>query len=126
IGISKPVEVEPSVPKPTPKKLKTHGEWWIYDDDVSKSTKARVHRGTCIYCNHGKGVNPEKPVEGDRKWRGPYPLWREAWKAAQKLGRAETTFCKKCCGKLNEIVQKDSSLQVVGLIDAEKLKQSNK
>ncbi|MGD8546228.1 MAG: hypothetical protein PVH12_08655 [Candidatus Bathyarchaeota archaeon] len=123
--VPKPSLPRTSVPKPSVPKLETLGEWWVYDNWAAKATKARVHRGTCTYCNHGKGINPKKTTEQDRKWRGPYPTWREAWKVAQKLRRKETTFCKKCCGKLIEITQKRGDLKILGLMnDADKMKQS--
>ncbi len=92
---------EPDVPKP-----KTLGEWWVYDDWAAKPTRAKVHKATCSYCNHGKGVNPDKTPEGDRTWRGPYLTWRKAWKSAQQLEREDTAFCKKCCNGLDEITEK--------------------
>jgi hypothetical protein len=110
VDISKPSLSKPSMPEPSIPKLKTLGEWWVYDDWAVKPSRARVHKGTCFYCNHGKGVNPDKTVEGDRRWRGPYPTWRKAWKATQKLEREDTAFCKKCCRELNDITNKQSAV----------------
>ena len=34
-------------------------DYWIYENWTATS-KAKVHKGTCPYCNHGEGTNKPK------------------------------------------------------------------
>lgn len=100
--ISKPKTPKSNASKP---KKKPSGEWWVYENLTTKPMRVKVHRGICSYCNHGKGTNPSNTVQADRKWSGPYPTWKKAWKAAQQLEQPDTAFCKKCCKKFDKLVK---------------------
>lgn len=100
------VNISPPNARKSEKKIP--GEWWVYENWTVKPTRARVHKAVCSYCNHGSGIHPNKTGEGKMKWWGPYSTWRKAWKVAQRLGREDAAFCKKCCKQSNETEDKTS------------------
>lgn len=100
------VEISASPMRKPKKNART--EWWVYENWAATPERVRIHRGTCRYCNHGSGINPNETANKNMKWWGPYSTWRKAWKVAQQLGREDTAFCKKCCKQLNEIVEETS------------------
>jgi len=96
-----------STPKTRKRKKKnTRIEWWVYENWNTRPDRVRVHKGTCLYCNHGSGIHPNKTSEGNVQWWGPYSTRKKAWEIAEQLGRKDTAFCKKCCKDLNGIEEK--------------------
>jgi len=81
-------------------------EWWVYDNWSAKTTRARVHKATCLYCNYGLGVKESKTEEVNAKWWGSFDTWKSAWKTAERLERKDTDFCKNCCKQLSEVREK--------------------
>ena len=71
------------------------GEWWVYEN--FPVSRARVHKGECVFCKYGKGIHPNKEEGVNMKWWGPYPTKDWAWTVAQNLDRKDTDFCAFCC-----------------------------
>ena len=57
--------------------------------------RARVHKGSCSYCNDGKGVQVADSGRNG-KWRGPFVERKTAFDILAKLGRADAGACGKC------------------------------
>ena len=66
--------------------------FWVYEDDPTN--RARVHRGECRYCNHGKGT--QKGRRSDNRWHGPYATSADAFAAMRRLGKRDTGGCGVC------------------------------
>lgn len=58
------------------------GEWWVYED--FPVNRARVHRGECPFCKHGKGIHRNKEEGVNMKWHGAFLTRDEAWTFAQQ------------------------------------------
>jgi len=69
------------------------GEYWIYENSAQNS--ARIHKGSCRRCNHGKGIHPGSSNETGG-WHGPYADRDEAFQQAAALGRTKTRGCNVC------------------------------
>ncbi|MEL6259122.1 MAG: F0F1 ATP synthase subunit beta, partial [Pseudomonadota bacterium] len=67
--------------------------FWIYENFSSK--RARIHTGTCRYCNDGKGVGGD-PTNDDDKWHGPFADFASADAAAAALNQKDTRPCGVC------------------------------
>jgi hypothetical protein len=66
---------------------------YVYENWVAEQ-KARVHLGSCAWCQDGRGCHGTTSGERGR-WLGPFPTFGEAWAAAQRTGRRPST-CKRC------------------------------
>lgn len=66
--------------------------YWVYEDDPT--SKARVHKGTCGYCNHGRGIRGSRL--SDNRWIGPFETEEEAIDKALRTGRSDVRRCKSC------------------------------
>lgn len=75
-------------------------DWWIYENWMVN--KAKVHRGNCSHCNHGKGQNKPKEEGEHGKWHGSYLTRDEAWESAKRLGQKNTGYCTFCCNWLEK------------------------
>ena len=71
----------------------SEGEFWVYEDDPTN--RARVHRGDCRFCNHGKGVRTERDL--NNRWHGPFSTCGDAFAAMRRLGKRDTGGCGACC-----------------------------
>ena len=60
--------------------------YWIYENRAASPHRAKIHLGSCMYCNDGRGVNPDRESSGDNdRWRGPFRTAEDAVEAAQGL-----------------------------------------
>lgn len=66
---------------------------WVYDNWTTD--RARVHRGDCADCNHGRG-KMARPSAQHGRWRGPFYDREEAFEFARGLTRSEVVACSKC------------------------------
>lgn len=66
--------------------------FWVYEDDPTN--RARVHRGDCRYCNHGKGTGAGRL--SDNRWHGPYATRADAFAAMRRLGKRDIGGCGIC------------------------------
>ena len=64
-------------------------EYWVYIDDPTDW--ARVHKGTCRYCNHGEGVKASRL--SNNRWEGPFDHPNEAAFAAGSFGKGDADTC---------------------------------
>ena len=70
--------------------------WWVYENwRAVTGGKARVHRGSCGYCNDGEGFQPQDSGKNG-KWHGPFDSKEQAFEYAKSLGRKTTDFCYRC------------------------------
>jgi F-type H+-transporting ATPase subunit beta len=66
--------------------------YWCYDNRVHRYT--RIHRGECVFCNHGEGFQTRREdVAGE--WLGPFASYATARDTAARTGR-EVSACKVC------------------------------
>ena len=70
--------------------------YWVYEDDPTNM--ARVHKGTCGYCNHGRGIKGNRLA--DNRWIGPFETESEAIERGRVTGRADVRGCKICLRSL--------------------------
>ncbi len=68
--------------------------FWVYENKIRN--RARIHTGTCRYCNHGKGVGGSPDNTSDDEWHGPFETFAKAEKAANGLGRKDVAACGVC------------------------------
>ena len=68
-------------------------DFWVYEHFSNK--RARIHTGTCRYCNHGKGVGGDQTNDDD-KWHGPFDTFAKAEKKAASLKQKDTRACGVC------------------------------
>jgi len=66
---------------------------WIYESFIAK--RARIHLGSCRYCNDGDGVGGNKDNDDD-KWHGPFDTFAEAESMAKSLNQKDTKPCGVC------------------------------
>ena len=60
--------------------------FWIYENWRATPHRAKIHLASCMYCNDGRGANPERESSGaNDRWRGPFRTVEEAVEAAQGL-----------------------------------------
>ena len=67
-------------------------EYWVYVDDPTDL--ARVHLGSCRYCNDGQGFKGSRLF--DNRWLGPYTDPDEAANAAVRERKRDTKPCGIC------------------------------
>ena len=66
--------------------------FYVYEDDPTN--RARVHRGGCRYCNHGKGTGAGRL--SDNRWHGPYATSADAFAIMRRLRKRDTGGCGTC------------------------------
>jgi len=64
---------------------------YVYENWTAED-KAVIHRGSCGYCNDGKGCHENPLGDLNGKWHGPFDSLKEAERGAAGMGRA----VKKC------------------------------
>ncbi len=74
----------PPPPPPPP-----NGDFWVYED--APASRARVHRGSCDYCNPGGQRN-----ESENRWYGPFPSREMAFVAMMAKGKRDARGCGVC------------------------------
>ena len=68
-------------------------DYWVYENWTCKT--ARIHKGPCSRCNHGKGTNkPKGDTNGE--WHGPYSTGSKAEAAAAEIGQPDSRWAE-CC-----------------------------
>lgn len=71
-------------------------ECWVYENwRAAPGGKARIHMGSCVFCNHGMGTGRGETGRNG-KWHGPYSSRQSAEAAAKALGRPLTDHCRIC------------------------------
>ena len=69
--------------------------YWLYVDDPTNW--ARIHIGSCRYCNHGKGVKATRLPYN--RWFGPFTL-EKAVEEARRENKRNTKGCGGCLPRL--------------------------
>ena len=69
------------------------GGYWVYED--RPTSRARVHEGTCRYCNHGEGMGRGR-IEAENEWYGPFVSREEAFRRAGATGQRDVRGCGVC------------------------------
>lgn len=64
----------------------------VYENWTVK--KARIHFGSCPYCNNCKGTHQDAGSKNGQ-WHGPFDTFQEAHKAAKETGQP-VSRCKVC------------------------------
>ena len=85
-----PATPGPGVP---PQRQTPSGGYWVYED--RPTSQARVHRGTCHYCNHGDGMGRGR-IEKDNEWYGPFGSREDAFRRAEATGQRDVRGCRVC------------------------------
>lgn len=67
---------------------------YIYENWVAEGHKARIHLGSCSFCNDGKG-NHNSIDETNGKWHGPFTRLSLALEAAIST-KGKVSYCKHC------------------------------
>jgi hypothetical protein len=67
-------------------------KYYIYENWTAKD-KAVIHRGTCGYCNEGRGCHQNPLGNRNGRWHGPFDTFEEARKTAQNTGRTVQVHC---------------------------------
>lgn len=75
-----------------PSEVTTAVSYWVYVDDPTN--RARVHIGTCRFCNHGSGLHGRR--RSDNRWLGPFENEGEAIEVALSSGRSDVGGCGVC------------------------------
>jgi len=68
-------------------------EYWVYQNWTHN--RARVHRGACSFCNHGRGVHG-KTSDRNGEWTGPFTDRASAFAAMNRLHRTDSRACATC------------------------------
>jgi hypothetical protein len=68
-------------------------EYWVYQNWTHD--RARVHRGVCSFCTHGRGVHG-KTSDRNGEWTGPFSDRAAAFAAMNRLRRADSRACATC------------------------------
>jgi len=67
--------------------------YWVYED--RPTSRARVHEGTCRYCNHGEGMGRGR-IEAENEWYGPFVSREDAFRRAGATGQRDVRGCGVC------------------------------
>ena len=68
-------------------------QYWVYEN--YPNNKAMVHKGTCLFCNNGKGVR--KGISNwNGQWHGPFDDKASAQNEARNTGRHDVRECSHC------------------------------
>ena len=70
-----------------------NGEFWVYEN--YPTDRARLHRGDCGFCNHGKGVSGSGDPKNLR-WHGPFATLKAACDKMDELGKKDSGGCYYC------------------------------
>ena len=92
-GDEPPSEAGPPVHRPQPAAAPATTSYWVYEDKVN--SYARIHEGTCSFCNHGEGLFGIRN-QRENEWHGPYGSREEALQGAEATGRREVRRCGIC------------------------------
>lgn len=68
-------------------------EFWVYENWPNKA--ATVHRGSCSFCNEGRGLFGRSSTASGR-WLGPFDTLDEAMMRAEQTGRKTVRRCGAC------------------------------
>ncbi len=68
--------------------------YWIYENWTAEN-KAKLHRGSCSFCNEGLGIHDDKEEGRNGRWHGPFNTFSEARNYAQNLNRT-VSYCGFC------------------------------
>ena len=82
----------PDVQKPPATTPRSVG-YWVYED--RPTSRARVHEGTCRYCNHGDGMGRGR-IEAENEWYGPFWSREDAFRRAEATGQRDVRGCGVC------------------------------
>jgi len=69
-------------------------DYWVYEHWTAEN-KARIHRGDCSFCNHGKGCHEFPNDDRNGRWRGPFETFELAETEARGTGRP-VSRCSYC------------------------------
>ena len=67
--------------------------FWVYDNWTNKA--ATVHRGSCVWCNDGRGTRGRKAT-AHGEWLGPFKTAAQAWARAERTRRETLWPCRFC------------------------------
>ena len=83
--------------KPVARKAKSEqmtGEtFWVYENWTHEN--ATVHRGSCSFCNNGRGLHPGSST-ANGEWLGPFASATDAWTRAEETCRRDIRRCGVC------------------------------
>jgi hypothetical protein len=70
-------------------------KFFVYQNWTHK--RAIVHKNSCVYCNDGKGMFPNKPYsEKNGKWSSSFTKYSEAKKLALETRMKDIHDCRVC------------------------------
>lgn len=69
--------------------------YWAYEHWAAGINKAVIHRGSCGFCNEGRGTNKPKEQGVRGQWLGPCDTYEKAYNRAVTTGRPvkHCSFC---------------------------------
>jgi len=71
-------------------------QYYVYHNwTVERGGKARVHRGSCSFCNNGQGIH-NTILRRNCEWFGPFKTKQDALTQARKTGAARVSRCRTC------------------------------
>jgi hypothetical protein len=68
--------------------------YYFYENWVAEGHKARIHFGSCSFCNQGTGIHPGAGTKNGG-WSDSYSSIKDAMAAAKKTG-GKVSKCKFC------------------------------
>jgi len=68
--------------------------YWVYENWTAEQ-KAVIHRGSCGFCNEGRGCHKHKLGEKNGRWHGPFETLANAEIEARKTQRPVKLHCKE-------------------------------
>ena len=68
--------------------------YYVYRNWRVRPIKARIHLGSCSFCNWGKGTGRGTPGRNG-KWHGPFEMFGQAYQFAAATG-GEVSTCGHC------------------------------
>jgi len=72
--------------------------FYVYQNWHARNLRARIHKGSCGFCNDGKGRGTE--IDPTRaKWHGPFESECEARAVTNSFEPGYDTQNCKCCSK---------------------------
>ena len=84
---------------PSPAPLTEKGEFFVYENWTN--TFALVHRGSCSFCNHGRGMQGRGSKTPNGQWHGSFPTLGEALAAARQAAEQHpnaSVWTVRTCG----------------------------
>lgn len=67
--------------------------YWVYANWMQN--RARVHLGSCGFCNHGAGIHSVADNESGQ-WLGPFDDFDTALREAKDVGQLDVRSCRVC------------------------------